>query len=280
MSSKRTTLTLGAGLQFADAILHFDAWHMLSSFPQYLFLLSCFYAIANWRDVSWGSKAGKADLNINSLPSIRMERGEEGNCIFCFSGRQVRGTSTRGNSEEEVPASANRVQHPQNPHSLPQANPATVLVAEDSINTFRTRLVAAYIFSNFLLCILVINASFEGLHFLVCALMAISPLSSVAFSRASTLLFRLLTSLAQNHTETHISTRFGSSAYGCGLHQLVSCPDLLEAVTTSCNRSFPPFASIEVVIFAAFGQKLRRMILCYLLSGGISSYLVRQLVTC
>jgi chitin synthase len=67
------------GVYYTSPILHFDAWHMFNSFPQYLFLLSCFtnilsiYAIANWHDVSWGSKTGKADVGMDSLTSVRSE---------------------------------------------------------------------------------------------------------------------------------------------------------------------------------------------------------------
>ncbi len=38
---------------------------------------------------------------------------------------------------------------------------------EESFKTFRTRLVAAYLFSNFMLCIFVMNDSFDNLKFLV-----------------------------------------------------------------------------------------------------------------
>src|SRR6266516_5918304 len=62
------------GLYYVASFLYLDPWHMFTSFPQYLLVMSFYvnilnvYAFCNWHDVSWGTKGSdKAD----SLPSMQ-----------------------------------------------------------------------------------------------------------------------------------------------------------------------------------------------------------------
>ncbi|KAG9989461.1 chitin synthase, class, partial [Aureobasidium melanogenum] len=69
------------GLYFVASFMYLDPWHMFTSFPQYLLIMSSYinilnvYAFSNWHDVSWGTKgADKAD----ALPSAKTEKAQDG----------------------------------------------------------------------------------------------------------------------------------------------------------------------------------------------------------
>ncbi|KAF1957149.1 hypothetical protein CC80DRAFT_55204 [Byssothecium circinans] len=69
------------GLYYVASFLYMDPWHMFTSFPQYLLIMSSYvnilnvYAFSNWHDVSWGTKGSdKADV----LPSAKTEKGKDG----------------------------------------------------------------------------------------------------------------------------------------------------------------------------------------------------------
>jgi len=62
------------GAYIFASLLYLDPWHLLTSMPQYLLMVTSYinilnvYAFCNWHDVSWGTKgADKAD----SLPSAQ-----------------------------------------------------------------------------------------------------------------------------------------------------------------------------------------------------------------
>jgi chitin synthase len=159
------------GVYYAASFLALDPWHMFTSYPQYLFVASSYtnilniYAFSNWHDVSWGEKPGKETEVVDMLPSAVLGR-------------------VTGPSQQPVLVS-NEIERPQ--EDIDSQFEATVKRAltpykkvktvdkgmsdEDSFKAFRTKLVAVYIFSNFLLCIFVMNDSFDNLKFLVSGLL-------------------------------------------------------------------------------------------------------------
>ncbi|KAI9728038.1 MAG: Chitin synthase, class 2 [Cirrosporium novae-zelandiae] len=159
------------GVYYAASFLSLDPWHMFTSYPQYLFVASSYtnilniYAFSNWHDVSWGEKPEDSSKVVELLPSALLRKAP-----------------TAASSQAPVNVSDELEPYQQDIDTLFEATVQRALVPykkpkvdyyqsrrslEESFKTFRTRLIAVYIFSNFLLCIFVMNDSFDGLKFLV-----------------------------------------------------------------------------------------------------------------
>ncbi|KAH8924728.1 glycosyltransferase family 2 protein [Atractiella rhizophila] len=69
------------GLYIASSFLHFEPWHMFTSFIQYLFLLPSFvnvlgiYSMSNLHDVSWGTKGQSGPAK--DLGAVKTAKGEK-----------------------------------------------------------------------------------------------------------------------------------------------------------------------------------------------------------
>lgn len=156
------------GVYYAISILHFDPWHMFTSYPQYLFIASAYanilnvYAFSNWHDISRGTKGRDEEVAL-SIPSTKVENWSET--------PQEAGAHVEIWFEETVKRALM-------PYSEPVIEKHEQNL-DESFKTFRTKLVAVYILLNFLLCIVVMNDSFEKLKFLVSGLM--SPLNDMIF---------------------------------------------------------------------------------------------------
>jgi len=157
------------GLYYISSFLFLDPWHMFLAYPQYLFVASSYtnilniYAFSKWNDVTWGDKQGKAperpDVQ-NALPSA----------VLATTASLASGSAPVfeevAKAQEDIDAAFQDVvkralrpyvKDPGKDHISP----------EDEHANFRTRLIAVYMFSNFLLCILIMNDSFDSLKFLV-----------------------------------------------------------------------------------------------------------------
>jgi len=154
-------VTCGAvfGVYYVTAILYLDPWHMFFSYPQYLFVASSYtnilnvYAFSNWHDISWGTKGIEA---TTALPvAVATKSGEI--VIEELDKPQADIDSTFEQTVKRALA----------PHVPRKKDRKTTL--EDSFKSFRTKLVAVYIFSNFFVCVVVMNSSFDKLKFLVSA---------------------------------------------------------------------------------------------------------------
>jgi chitin synthase len=196
--------TCGAvfGVYYVVSFLHLDPWHMFLSYPQYLFVASSYtnilniYAFSNWHDVSWGSKGGK-EAAAEALPSAKVTKVDGRAPVVEEVDRpQV-------DIDSAFEAVCRRALTPYVHANL--TRPKKTL--EESFTMFRTRLVAVYVFSNFFLCVLVMNDSFDQLKFLVRKLF---PICSFVWSK-------------QYRRATHTSTKYGSSESGCGGLLAVSC---------------------------------------------------------
>jgi chitin synthase len=153
------------GVYYAASFLNLDPWHMFTSYPQYLFVASSYtnilniYAFSNWHDVSWGAKQGSKSEAADSLPSISTQANcQRRNDLF---------TEELEKPQEDIDSQFEAmVKRALKPY-VPEKSKAQGPTVEESFKVFRTRLVIVYLFSNFILCIFVMNDSFDSLKFLV-----------------------------------------------------------------------------------------------------------------
>ncbi|KAF6224691.1 hypothetical protein HO173_012880 [Letharia columbiana] len=134
------------GLYFVASFMYLDPWHMITSFPQYLCLMSSYinilnvYAFSNWHDVSWGTKGSdKADV----LPSAQTTKTGDGKAAIIEEPDKPQADI---DSQFEITVK----------RALAEFHPPEIIekkTLEDSYKSFRTRLVTAWIFSNALLAV-------------------------------------------------------------------------------------------------------------------------------
>ncbi|KAK3679057.1 Chitin synthase, class 3 [Recurvomyces mirabilis] len=146
------------GLYFVASFLYLDPWHMFTSFPQYIVMMTSYiniltvYAYCNWHDVSWGTKgADKAD----ALPSAKTEKASDGKGAVI---EEVDLPQADIDSQFEQ-----TVKRALTPYAPPKEETKKSL--EDSYKSFRTRVVTAWIFSNALLAVAITSDSFDKFGF-------------------------------------------------------------------------------------------------------------------
>lgn len=141
------------GLYYVASFMYLDPWHMFTSFPQYLLIMSSYvnilnvYAFSNWHDVSWGTKGSdKAD----ALPSAETKKVDGKTTVIeepdkpqADIDQQFEATVKRALAEYKEPKVVEKK------------------TLEDSYKSFRTRLVSAWIFSNWLLAVAITQDSFN-----------------------------------------------------------------------------------------------------------------------
>ena len=144
------------GLYFVASFLYLDPWHMITSFPQYLCLMSSYinilnvYAFSNWHDVSWGTKGSdKADV----LPSAQTTKTGDGKAAIIEEPDKPQADI---DSQFEITVK----------RALAEYHPPVIAekkTLEDSYKSFRTRLVTAWIFSNALLAVGITSTNLTSL---------------------------------------------------------------------------------------------------------------------
>jgi chitin synthase len=146
------------GLYYVASFLYMDPWHMFTSFPQYLLVMSSYvnilnvYAFSNWHDVSWGTKGSdKAD----ALPSAVTEKGSDGkhNVI-------EEPDLPQADIDSQFEATVKRALAPYVPPV--EKNEKTL---EDSYKSFRTNLCIAWIGSNATLGVVITQDKFTQFGF-------------------------------------------------------------------------------------------------------------------
>ena len=142
------------GLYFVASFMYMDPWHMFTSFPQYLLIMSSYvnilnvYAFSNWHDVSWGTKgADKAD----ALPSAQTTKAGDGKAAVIEEPDKP-----QADIDEQFEITVKRALKP---YVEPKIVEKKTL--EDSYKSFRTKLVTAWIFSNALLAIVITSDNFD-----------------------------------------------------------------------------------------------------------------------
>lgn len=142
------------GLYFVASFLYLDPWHMFTSFPQYMLIMSSYvnilnvYAFSNWHDVSWGTKGSdKAD----ALPSANTTKAADGKVAVIEEPDKPQADI---DSQFEV-----TVKRALSKYEAPKVVEEKTL--EDSYKSFRTRLVTAWILSNSLLSVVITSDAFD-----------------------------------------------------------------------------------------------------------------------
>jgi chitin synthase len=146
------------GLYFVASFLYLDPWHMFTSFPQYMLIMSSYinilnvYSYCNWHDVSWGTKGSdKAEV----LPSAKTTKADDGKAAVIEEP-----DLPQADIDSRFEITVKRALAPYNP---PKENEKKTL--DDSYKSFRTMLVTAWIFSNTLLVTLISSSSFDKFGF-------------------------------------------------------------------------------------------------------------------
>ncbi|KAL8721953.1 MAG: hypothetical protein Q9225_001467 [Loekoesia sp. 1 TL-2023] len=141
------------GLYFVASFMYLDPWHMFTSFPQYLLIMSSYvnilnvYAFSNWHDVSWGTKGSdKAD----ALPSAETKKVDGKTAVI------EEPDKPQADIDQQFETTVKRA-------LALYVEPKVVekKTLEDSYKSFRTRLVSAWIFSNWLLAVAITQDSFN-----------------------------------------------------------------------------------------------------------------------
>ncbi|KAK7916947.1 chitin synthase B [Apiospora marii] len=168
------------GIYIAAGILCFDPWHLFHSWAPYLFISSSYnntlkaYAFSNIQDASWGLKAGKKPVDIVLVPDTN---NQSPNPVI-----ENEAESDTSNLQEDIDIIFEAtVKRALQPYKAPSRGEDTTLnknengsdddgdVLVDREGAFlkvRTILIATYLFSNFFLCILVMNDSLKPLWWL------------------------------------------------------------------------------------------------------------------
>ena len=149
------------GLYFLASFLYLDPWHMFTSFPQYLLVMSSYvnilnvYAFSNWHDVSWGTKGSdKAD----ALPSASTTKAPDGKAAVIEEPDKP-----QADIDSQFAITVKRALKEYEP---PKNNEVKSL--EDSYKSFRTRLVSSWIMSNALLALVITSDNFDKFGLTVC----------------------------------------------------------------------------------------------------------------
>jgi chitin synthase len=133
---------------------------MFTSFPAYLLIMSSFinilmvYAFSNWHDVSWGTKGSdKAD----ALPSAQTTKEDDGKGAVI---EEI--DKPQADIDSQFEATVKRA-------LTPWVEPKVVekKTLDDSYKSFRTRLVASWLFSNALLSVIITSESVNKVGFTV-----------------------------------------------------------------------------------------------------------------
>lgn len=148
------------GLYFVASFMYLDPWHMFTSFPQYLLIMSSYvnilnvYAFSNWHDVSWGTKGSdKAD----ALPVAKTTKDDGKTAVI------EEPDKPQIDIDQQFQTTVKQALK----KYIPQRDKEEKTL-EDSYKSFRTRLVTAWIFSNSLLAVVITNDSFDKFGLSVC----------------------------------------------------------------------------------------------------------------
>lgn len=147
------------GVYFLASFLHFEPWHMFTSFIQYLFLMPSFinilmvYAFCNTHDVSWGTKGD--DGSKSAEGHVQSKTNAQGVEVAAVS-VPVEQVDINALYDKLIQDLKNK------PKEVKQGRDAATK-REDHNKIFRTRLVLSWIFSNALLIVLLTSGIFAQL---------------------------------------------------------------------------------------------------------------------
>ncbi|KAF7512181.1 hypothetical protein GJ744_002343 [Endocarpon pusillum] len=149
------------GVYFATGFLNFDPSYLFLAYPQYLFIQSSYtniiniHAFSNSHDVSWGGE-GRVDAS-QTLPSVTVTKGQKQQSPLEVEMSDV----SQADIDSTFEATLKRALTP----FIEKRRDANRTL-EAQFKDFRTKLVSIYILSNFVLCLVVMNDSFDALKFM------------------------------------------------------------------------------------------------------------------
>jgi len=144
------------GLYFISSFMHFEPWHMFTSFIQYLFLLPSYvnilmmYAMCNLHDVTWGTKGDNGAAK--DLGGAKKIKGEDGKELM-----EVELPTAREDVDQLWMAARNSLKI--RPPSLKESRDAATKQADHDRNS-RTNVVLAWVGSNLFLILVFTSKAF------------------------------------------------------------------------------------------------------------------------
>ena len=143
---QQIVVALGAtyGLYFISSFMHFEPWHMFTSFIQYMFLLPSYvnilmmYAMCNLHDVTWGTKGDNGAAK--DLGGAKKVKGDDGKDMM-----EVEVPTTREDVDQLWVASRNSLKT-RPPDEKEHRDAATKQTDRD--RNSRTNVVLAWVGSN------------------------------------------------------------------------------------------------------------------------------------
>ncbi|KAF5010162.1 hypothetical protein FDECE_3655 [Fusarium decemcellulare] len=164
------------GVYVLAAILALDPWHLFTSFAQFLFISSSYvnilniYAFSNTHDVSWGKKGRHEDTDSAQRSNDAGPAAIERRFTFDEQDPAIRSTETQRNEspearDREYRAALGRAMAHEEPKGNNTQRPK-IIARADAMMEFRTILLASYVFSNFFVCLVVLNDSLKMLWWL------------------------------------------------------------------------------------------------------------------
>ncbi|KAF9113139.1 Chitin synthase, class 2 [Mortierella sp. AM989] len=140
------------GLYIISSLMHFEPWHMLTSFIPYLFLLPAYvnilmvYAFCNTHDVSWGTKGDNKAPELGGATKVTKD------------GQEVIKLEKPSNREDiDAIYQLNMQELSVRPDAIKEKRDKKTK-QEDYYKMFRTRLVLTWMFTNALLIIVMTNS--------------------------------------------------------------------------------------------------------------------------
>ncbi|KAF4459789.1 CHS-3 chitin synthase 3 [Fusarium albosuccineum] len=164
------------GVYVLAGMLALDPWHLFTSFAQFLFISSSYvnilniYAFSNTHDVSWGKKGRHEDTESAQRSNNAGPAAIERRFTFDEQDPAIRSTETQRNEspearDREYRAALGRAMADEAPKGNNTQRPKMIARA-DAMMEFRTILLASYVFSNFFVCLIVLNDSLKMLWWL------------------------------------------------------------------------------------------------------------------
>lgn len=156
---QQIVVALGAtyGLYFISSFMHYEPWHMFTSFIQYMFLLPSYvnilmmYAMCNLHDVTWGTKGDNGAAK--DLGGAKKVKGDDGKDMM-----EVEVPTAREDVDQLWVASRNALKT-RPPDEKEHRDAATKQTDHD--RNSRTNVVLAWVGSNMLLIIVFTSTAFS-----------------------------------------------------------------------------------------------------------------------
>ncbi|KAF9015746.1 glycosyltransferase family 2 protein [Cyathus striatus] len=145
------------GLYFISSFMHFEPWHMFTSFVQYMFLLPSYvnilmmYAMCNLHDVTWGTKGDNG--SAKDLGGAKKVKGDDGKDLM-----EVELPTTKEDVDQLWQAS--RASLKVRPPDEKEHRDAATKQADHDRNS-RTNVVLAWVGTNLIMILVFTSKAFE-----------------------------------------------------------------------------------------------------------------------